>query len=96
VPEMQFVVRWPDETVMACYSPSLVILEYLEVGESYTVSEFVERSRTALEIASERVREKFGYPCVNAHAQLQQILTTARKFEALDGARVTVEGFDSP
>ncbi|MET0982675.1 MAG: MSMEG_0570 family nitrogen starvation response protein, partial [Telluria sp.] len=52
MPEMHFTVRWPDTTVDDCYSPSLVIKDYLNVGEHYSVSDFVERSRTALDIAS--------------------------------------------
>ncbi len=91
MPEMQFVVRWPDDTVMACYSPSLVVRDYFVVGEVYAVSDFVERSTTALGIASERVREKFGFPCENALAQLSRIVSTAERFPS--DARVTIEGF---
>ena len=91
MPEMQFVVRWPDDTVMACYSPSLVVRDYFVVGEAYAVSDFVERSATALGIASERVREKFGFPCENALAQLSRIVSTAERFPS--DARVTIEGF---
>ena len=91
MPEMQFVVRWPDDTVMACYSPSLVVRDYFVVGEAYAVSDFVERSATALGIASERVREKFGFPCENALAQLSRIVSTAERFAS--DARVTIEGF---
>ena len=91
MPEMQFVVRWPDDTVMACYSPSLVVRDYFVVGEAYAVSDFVERSATALGIASERVREKFGFPCENALAQLSRIVSTAERFSS--DARVTIEGF---
>jgi uncharacterized repeat protein (TIGR04042 family) len=65
---MQFVVRWPDDTVTACYSPSLVVRDYLEVGKTYPLDDFVARSRTALTIASQRVEEKYGFPCSNAHA----------------------------
>jgi uncharacterized repeat protein (TIGR04042 family) len=32
MPEMHFVVRWPDGAEMRCYSPSLVVREHLEVG----------------------------------------------------------------
>jgi uncharacterized repeat protein (TIGR04042 family) len=93
---MQFVVRWPDETVTACYSPSLVVRDYLEVGKAYALDEFVERSRTALTIASERVREKYGFPCSSAGAQLAQIEAQARRFAASSEGLVTVEAFDPP
>ena len=51
-----FVIRWPDGVVESCYSPSLVIKDFFAPGESYPLADFVERSRTALHIASERVR----------------------------------------
>jgi uncharacterized repeat protein (TIGR04042 family) len=93
MPEMHFSVRWPDNSTSDCYSPSLVIKDYLEVGQSYSVPDFVERSRTALNIASERVREKYGYACSSAMDQLSQIERTADRFNAADGAQVVVEGF---
>jgi uncharacterized repeat protein (TIGR04042 family) len=73
MPEMLFSVRWPDNTVDECYSPSLVIKDYMNVGESYPVQDFVQRSRTALNIASERVRAKYGYACSSAMDQLARI-----------------------
>jgi uncharacterized repeat protein (TIGR04042 family) len=93
MPEMHFSVRWPDDTTSDCYSPSLVVKEYLEVGKSYSVAEFVDRSRTALNIGSERVREKFGYACSSALDQLGQIERTASRFEEQENAQVLVEAF---
>ena len=94
MPEMHFVVRWPDDSVEACYSPSLVVREYLDVGESYALDDFHERSRTALTIASERVREKYGFACSNALRQLATIDARVRAFGSHDAARVVVEAFD--
>ena len=56
MPVMHFRVQWPDGTEANCYSPSTVVGEFLAAGESYALSEFVERSREALQIGSERVR----------------------------------------
>ncbi len=92
MPEIYVIVRWPDDSIMHCYSPSLVIREYLEVGASYSLPDFLERSRTALAIASDRVREKFGSPCVLAARQLEQIETKARGFDASGGV-VHVESY---
>ncbi len=94
MPEMRFTVRWPDESVTSCYSPSLVVADYLQVGASYGVAEFVERARTALEIASDRVREKYGFPCSLAAAELARIDEKARSCAALPGGMVRVESFD--
>lgn len=91
MPEMHFHVRWPDASKSACYSPSLVIKDYLEVGESYCVPDFVTRSRTALHIASERVREKYGYACSAALDQLGDIERMALQFEA--SALVHIDSF---
>ena len=63
MPEMHFHVRWPDGSTSACYSPSLVIGEYFRPGRAYPLPEFLQRSRTALRQASERVRAKYGFSC---------------------------------
>jgi uncharacterized repeat protein (TIGR04042 family) len=93
MPEMLFTVRWPDKSVSECYSPSLIITDYMEVGCSYPLAEFVDRSRTALNIASERVREKYGFSCSSALDQLQKIEATAGRFADIAGASVAIEGF---
>jgi uncharacterized repeat protein (TIGR04042 family) len=93
VPEMYFHVRWPDGSAQVCYSPSLVIKDFFTPGESYGLADFVERSRTALGIASERVRQKYGYGCGHATAQLAEIERMAAQFGHQPGALVAVEAF---
>ncbi len=94
MPEMRFHIRWPDGTPEACYSPSLVIKDYFAVGADYALADFLERSRTALRIASERVMAKYGMPCSRARAQLARIETAAGVFADTPDARVAVEAFD--
>lgn len=94
MPQMRFRVRWPDGTVMSCYSPSLVIKDFFNVGHSYRVTDFVARSRESLTIAGERVNAKFGFYCTAAAEQLETIVARAAEFEQLPDARVTVEGFE--
>ena len=94
MPEMRFRVRWPDETVSSCYSPSLVVKEYLSVGQAYPVDDFVSRSRAALTIAAERVKQKYGFYCTSAAAQLSEIERAAARFGNEAEARVTVEAFE--
>lgn len=79
MPEMTFTVRWPDGAQQQCYSPSLVMHEHLEVGAEYSVDEFVSRSTTALTIASDRVRAKFGFACTSAAAQIESIESVSRR-----------------
>ncbi|WP_210590175.1 MSMEG_0570 family nitrogen starvation response protein [Streptomyces sp. GESEQ-35] len=91
MPELYFRVRWPDGATQRCYSPSTVVENYLTPGGVYELGDFVERSRTALGIASDRVREKYGFACTGASDQLAQIEETAAAYASLDGAEVTVE-----
>ncbi|URD34674.1 MSMEG_0570 family nitrogen starvation response protein [Methylobacterium tardum] len=92
MPEMHFHVRWPDGRREACYSPSLVVKDFLTPGESYALGEFVMKTRAALNIASERVREKYGFACSSALDQLARIEAAARR--QAPGGQVTVESFE--
>jgi len=94
MPEMRFVIRWPDGRAETCYSPSLVVKDFLAPGETYALADFLERSRSALAIASQRVEEKYGYPCSRAQAQLARIETAADAFLDLPDPRVTVDAFE--
>lgn len=94
MPEMHFVVRWPDGGEMRCYSPSLVVREYLEVGRAYSLGDFLTRSRTMLHIGSERVRAKYGYACSAALDQLAAI--EERAAASAEAGTVTVVAFETP
>jgi uncharacterized repeat protein (TIGR04042 family) len=77
---MTFDVQWPDGRVQRCYSPSLVMHDYLTSGSAYTVADFVDRSATALQEASDRVRAKFGFACTSAAATTEQIASAAKQY----------------
>jgi uncharacterized repeat protein (TIGR04042 family) len=94
MPEMHFTVRWPDGAETRCYSPSLVVRDYLEVGRRYALPEFMQRSRTMLNIGSERVRAKYGYACSAAMDQLAALEERAAAYDA--AGQVTVVGFELP
>lgn len=93
MPEMRFIVRWPDGAKDTCYSPSLVIKDYFREGETYMLSDFVARSREALMIASDRVKAKYGHACSRALGQLAEIERAARRFADEPGAKVACERF---
>jgi uncharacterized repeat protein (TIGR04042 family) len=93
MPEMSFAIRWPDGTTEQCYSPSLVIRDHLAVGETYDVAEFMRRSRIALTIASDRVREKYGFACSRAMGQLAKLEAAAGRFDSASDGGVTVTSF---
>jgi uncharacterized repeat protein (TIGR04042 family) len=93
MPEMTFAIRWPDDTTEDCYSPSLVIRDHLAVGATYTLADFLARCRTALRIASDRVQEKYGFPCTRAQAQLRRIEAQAARFAAAPDLTVHIIAF---
>ena len=70
------------------------VREHLEVGQIYPLADFVARSRTMLNIGSERVRAKYGYACSGALDQLAAIEERAAEFDA--SAPITVVAFDPP
>ena len=88
MPEMTFDVQWPDGRVQRCYSPSLVMHDYLNAGSDYTVADFLDRSGTALHEASERVRAKFGFACTSAAWAKEEITSAATEFEPSATIRV--------
>jgi uncharacterized repeat protein (TIGR04042 family) len=94
MPEMHFSVRWPDGVEMRCYSPSLIVREYLQVGQSYPLAEFLARSRAMLHIGAERVKARYGFSCSAALDQLA--LLEARAAGADPAGAVTVVGFELP
>jgi uncharacterized repeat protein (TIGR04042 family) len=93
MPEMRFLIRWPDGTAESCYSPSLVIKDFFLPGQDYALADFVGKSRTALNIASERVKAKYGFACSSAMDQLARIEQAAATFAHLPDARVVVDAF---
>lgn len=80
MPEMNFVVRWPDGREQSCYSPSLVMHDYLRPGTDYSVDEFVQRTSEALTVASDRVLAKFGMRCTSAAQQTDEIVSFAAAY----------------
>jgi uncharacterized repeat protein (TIGR04042 family) len=90
---MWFEVRWPDGSREACYSPSLVVKDYFREGETYPLADFLDRSRAALKIASDRVEAKYGRPCRLALGQLEAIESAAGRFVSDLGATVSCERF---
>jgi uncharacterized repeat protein (TIGR04042 family) len=92
MPAMHFHVRWPDGQETVCYSPSLIVKDYLSIGASYPMDDFLRRTREALDIASERVRQKFGFACSRASDQLGEIEAFSNMFCAPDD-KVTVLAF---
>lgn len=82
MPSVNFSIVWPDGTQEVCYSPSTVIHHHFKTGDSMPVNEFVQRAETALNQASDRVAQRFGYPCSQARSQFKCLQTTAGRFDS--------------
>lgn len=80
MPEVTFRIRWPDGREEACYSPSSVVREFLAPQTTYSLAEFLERSRTALDRAALRVEAKHGFRCSLADAQAARLAQGATRF----------------
>lgn len=93
MPEMRFVITWPDGSEETCYSPSLIIRDYLAEGQSYPLADFVRRSQEALHIASDRVEAKYGMACSAALDQLQRIESKSQSFAGQAAASVHCKQF---
>jgi len=81
MPEIHFQIKWPDGKPETCYSPSLIVKDYFTPNSEYELEDFVTRSRTSLNIASDRVLAKYGTPCGRALGQLRQIETAAAAYQ---------------
>ena len=81
MPEVHFTIQLPDGLTKECYSPSTIFLKHFSKGELMSVAEFLARSREALSAASERVREKYGFACSSAAAQLEAVEEWTRSYE---------------
>ncbi|HEY9621143.1 MAG TPA: MSMEG_0570 family nitrogen starvation response protein [Crinalium sp.] len=93
MPEIRFQIQWPDGSQETCYSPSLVVKDYFTPDQEYPLDDFVARSRTALTIASDRVKAKYGMPCGLALGQLHQIESAATRYSELSEPKVKVVRF---
>lgn len=93
MPEVRFQIEWPDGTQDICYSPSLVIKQYLAPDAEYDLADFLARSRQALQEGSDRVQAKFGVPCRLALGQLQQLETTSTRYAHDPKAKVKLLKF---
>jgi uncharacterized repeat protein (TIGR04042 family) len=94
MPEVRFRIRWPDDRLEICYSPSTAIKTVFEPGRAYPLADFLARSEEGLNRASERVRQVYGFACSSAHAQLLSLRETAARYADLPDAHVTVEAFE--
>ncbi|MBU2954762.1 MSMEG_0570 family nitrogen starvation response protein [Marinobacter sp. F3R08] len=90
MPAINFNVRWPDNSQDNCYSPSTVVREHFRKGTTMPVSEFIATAELALNSASQRVEQKYGYFCSSAMDQLAQLKAKAARFDNPDKQQVEI------
>jgi uncharacterized repeat protein (TIGR04042 family) len=73
MPAVNFKIRWPNGKEATGYSPSTVIYQYLEEGARYPLTDFLQRVESALNNASERVKEVKGFYCSSAMDTLSSL-----------------------
>jgi len=90
MPAINFCVRWPDGSEDNCYSPSTVVREHFNPGDSMPLTQFLLTAEAALNAASGRVEQKFGYFCSSAMDQLASIKIKAAQFENLKNPQIEI------
>ncbi|MCR8719495.1 MSMEG_0570 family nitrogen starvation response protein [Pseudomonas syringae USA007] len=70
---VNFKIRWPNGREATGYSPSTVIYQYLEEGASYPLPDFLQRIESAMNDASERVKQVKGFYCSSAMDTLSSL-----------------------
>jgi uncharacterized repeat protein (TIGR04042 family) len=82
MPETFVRIKWPGGREETVYSPSSIIGTYFESATELSLSEFETRCGQALDHASQRVRETYGYACSSAMAEKHRILSVVKQLQA--------------
>jgi uncharacterized repeat protein (TIGR04042 family) len=88
MPEVRMQIEWPGQEADQVYSPSSVIRDYFEEGESMPVADFEARVVEALEAAGDRVREVYGTRCASARAETERLRDRIQ--HVAEGEHVTI------
>lgn len=78
MPETYVQIQWPGGRKEHIYSPSSIIRDYMQAGTELPLNDFEARCIQALDHASERVRERYGYACSSAMAEKQRIVAAVK------------------
>ncbi len=81
-------IEWPDKEVDKVYSPSSVIEDYFEAGNTLKIDIFLNQCNQGLNEASERVRKKFGYACTSAMAEASRISKKCKEYDAQNTVKI--------
>lgn len=79
MPAVRFSVQWPDGEKAIYYSPSTIIHQFFKPDSTIALERFLEQVDVALDAASERVFERFGYYCSSAADEQVRIREKAKE-----------------
>ncbi len=81
-------IEWPDQQSDRIYSPSSIIEDYFNPGESISMGQFLTACTEGLEEASERVRQKYGYACTSALAESSRIAKRCQEYDGTHEVKI--------
>ena len=81
MPEVRLSLQWPDGQISELYSPSTVILDYLQPGDVIAVTDLHSRGVQALRDASERVRARYGFACTRTDEEQLKLSTRVAAYD---------------
>ncbi|WP_258104320.1 MSMEG_0570 family nitrogen starvation response protein [Marinoscillum sp. MHG1-6] len=81
-------IQWPDGRRNDIYSPSSIIREFFRSSEKMPVKEFDNKISKALEAASSRVTEVYGYACSSAEAELLSVKNLLKAYRPDDTVEI--------
>ncbi len=81
-------IEWPDQETDQVYSPSSIIEDYFTVGATLCIDEFAKACNESLNEANGRVRQKFGFACTSAQAELHRISEKCKTYDATKRVKI--------
>ena len=84
MPEVNIPIEWPGNVADSIYSPSTVIKDYFKPGDEFTPADFETKVTQALNLASERVYQRFGYECTSAMSELERLKSKIQTLTRFD------------
>ncbi len=83
MPEIYMSIEWPTGRKDFVYSPSTIIQKFFEPKTEMSVAEFKEKVVEALNAASDRVVQVYGFECTSSRMEMQRICKIVENFEDL-------------
>ena len=85
MPETYLRVQLPNNKEEVIYSPSTIIKDYFQSATIMSLDEFQNSCSKALNHASKRVYERFGYECTSAMGELARVNVLVERIKSNAG-----------